>query len=154
MTEQNNPDPEDRRSLIEYIFEGYGSPAYFTCKKSILSLFANGRTTGLVLESGQSITQAVAISDGFVLNKALQSINFGGEDITKNLLNHLEKSKKIIPYFDLDIKLTNEGEVRKKNATEKILGNVDETVRLYHKLNIVKDIKEAIVKITTPSDDQ
>jgi len=52
--------------LIELAFESFETPAFFTCKKSVLSLFANGKTTGMVVESGADMTQVVPISDGFV----------------------------------------------------------------------------------------
>jgi len=56
---------------------------------SVLSLFASGRTSGIVVESGQGITTAVPIFEGYALPHAIKSINLAGEDVTYNLLDSL-----------------------------------------------------------------
>lgn len=154
MTEVNNPRQEDREKLIEYVFESYGSPAYFACKKSILSLFANGKSTGLVFESGHSLTQAVAISDGFILNKATQTMPRAGETLTKAILEEVEKKQQIHPLFDTKIEVKEENEIRRKIVNYELLADVDPSVRSFHKLAIAREIKEALVRITTPSDEK
>lgn len=50
--------------------------------QSALSIYSTGKTTGLVLDSGEGVTHAVPISNGNVLTNSIEKINFGGKDLT------------------------------------------------------------------------
>ena len=52
------------------MFEKYQVPAFYIVKNAVLSAFANGRSTGLVVDSGQSMTSAVPVLDGYVLTQS------------------------------------------------------------------------------------
>ena len=43
---------EKREKLTEIMFEKYKIPAIFLCKSAVLSAFASGRSTALVLDGG------------------------------------------------------------------------------------------------------
>lgn len=59
---------KDRREqLTEIMFEKYNVPAFFLVKNAVLSAFANGRSTGLVVDSGATHTSAIPVHDGYVL---------------------------------------------------------------------------------------
>lgn len=62
---------EKRETLTELMFEKYNIPAFFLCKNAVLSAFANGRSTGLILDSGATHTSAIPVHDGFVLQKGI-----------------------------------------------------------------------------------
>ncbi len=53
------------------MFEKYNVPAFFLCKSAVLSAFANGRSTGLVLDSGATHTVAVPVYDGYVVGQGI-----------------------------------------------------------------------------------
>ena len=56
---------KDRRELLcELMFEKYNVPAFFLVKNAVLSAFANGRSTALVVDSGSTHTSAVPVHDG------------------------------------------------------------------------------------------
>jgi actin-related protein len=46
------------------MFEAFGVPAFYLAIQAVLSLYSSGRTTGLVLEAGDGVTQAVPVYDG------------------------------------------------------------------------------------------
>jgi actin len=60
-------------------------PGFCLFTQAVLSLVDSGRTTGLVLDSGDGVTQAVPISGGQILSHAIGSIELGGKDITEYL---------------------------------------------------------------------
>ena len=72
-------------------FESLAVPAFFTCKAGVLSCFASGRSTSLILECGANSTYAVPVHDGYVLSKSVLKYDVGGETITEKVLQHIEK---------------------------------------------------------------
>lgn len=54
------------------MFEKYNIPAFFLVKNAVLAAFANGRSTGVVVDSGASQTSAVPVHDGYVLTQGMQ----------------------------------------------------------------------------------
>ena len=55
------------------MFEKYNVPAFFLVKNAVLAAFANGRSTGLVLDSGASHTSAIPVHEGYVLQQVMTS---------------------------------------------------------------------------------
>jgi len=71
------------------MFESLNVQNLSIMNSAVLSLFATGRTTGIVIESGAGITTAVPIFEGYALNHAIQRINLAGHDVTNHLLESL-----------------------------------------------------------------
>lgn len=85
----------NRERIAEIMFEKYKVPALYFASKPVLSLYASGKSTGLVLQMGHSVTQAVPIYEGFPLSHAIVRMNFGGADLTEYLkLQLLERLKR------------------------------------------------------------
>uniref|UniRef100_A0AAX7SRE7 Actin-like 6A n=1 Tax=Astatotilapia calliptera TaxID=8154 RepID=A0AAX7SRE7_ASTCA len=57
----------------------YNIPAFFLCKSAVLSAFANGRSTGLVLDSGATHTTAIPVHDGYVLQQGIVKSPLAGD---------------------------------------------------------------------------
>uniref|UniRef100_A0A7N9AZR2 Actin-like 6A n=1 Tax=Mastacembelus armatus TaxID=205130 RepID=A0A7N9AZR2_9TELE len=70
-----------REKLTELMFEHYNIPAFFLCKSAVLSYpsFANGRSTGLVLDSGATHTTAIPVHDGYVLQQGIVKSPLAGD---------------------------------------------------------------------------
>ena len=50
--------------MTEIMFEIFEVPAFYLSIQAALSLYSSGRTTGLVLESGDGVTDTVPIYEG------------------------------------------------------------------------------------------
>lgn len=79
-----------REKLTELMFEKYNVPAYFLVKNAVLAAFANGRATGIVVDSGATHTSAVPVQDGFVLTQAIVKSPLGGDYISMQCRQFLQ----------------------------------------------------------------
>eukprot|EP01105_Mastigella_eilhardi_P024231 TRINITY_DN6288_c2_g1_i3.p1 TRINITY_DN6288_c2_g1~~TRINITY_DN6288_c2_g1_i3.p1 ORF type:complete len:287 (+),score=70.19 TRINITY_DN6288_c2_g1_i3:343-1203(+) len=81
-----------REKAAELFFETFNVPAFFVALQSILSMYASGRTTGIVLDSGDGVTHAVPIVEGFAIPHAVLRSDLAGRDVTDHLMWLLRKS--------------------------------------------------------------
>lgn len=51
----------------------------------VCSLYASGRTTGIVLESGEGVTSIMPVYDSFPLERSVNRLNWGGADVTDHM---------------------------------------------------------------------
>jgi actin len=51
----------------------------------VCALYASGRTTGVVLDSGDDVTHTVPVFEGFAIENAIKRVNLGGSDLTHYL---------------------------------------------------------------------
>jgi len=80
----------NRERLCELLFETFNMPAVFLQQQCILSLSASGRTTGIVLDSGEGVTHTVPIYEGYALPHAIIRLEVAGLDICASLQHQLE----------------------------------------------------------------
>lgn len=75
--------------MAEIIFETFNVPAVYVATTAVLSLHASGRTTGIVVGSGDGVTHAVPIYKGPALPHATMRLELAGRDLTGNLVKIL-----------------------------------------------------------------
>lgn len=86
LTEAPMNPKRNREKIIEMMFEKFKVPSTYISIQAILSLYASGRTTGLVLDSGDGVTHAVPVFEGYCVPKAIVRLDLAG----RNLTNHLK----------------------------------------------------------------
>lgn len=84
---------QKKEKTIQIMFETFSIPSFYPAVQSTLSLYSSGRTEGIVLDSGDSVTHVVPIYEGFALNYSIKKFDFAGRDITENLMKALSKGR-------------------------------------------------------------
>lgn len=85
--------PKANRELAAQIFfETFNVPAMYISIQAILSLYSSGRTTGVVLDSGDGVTHAVPVYEGFAMPNAIQRIDVAGRDVSDHLQSLLRRA--------------------------------------------------------------
>lgn len=82
----------NREKAAQILFETFNAPALNVYIQAVLAIFAAGRGSGLVIDSGDGVTHAVPVSQGFVIQNAIQRIDVAGCDVTDHLQLLLRKA--------------------------------------------------------------
>lgn len=75
----------NRQRCAEVFFESFSVPAMFVAPQAVLSLYASGRTTGVVLDCGDGVTHCVPVYEGFAIRHAITRSDVAGRDVTEQL---------------------------------------------------------------------
>lgn len=79
----------NREKMIEIFFEKFKVPAFYVFTQAVLALYASGRTTGLVVDSGDGVTHVVVVYDGYSIKHATSRMDVAGRNLTEYLQKHL-----------------------------------------------------------------
>ncbi|KAI9788394.1 MAG: Actin-like protein [Peltula sp. TS41687] len=82
----------NRDTAAQILFETFNVPALYTSIQAVLSLYASGRTTGVVLDSGDGVSHAVPVYEGFSIPSSIRRIDVAGRDVTEHLQLLLRKA--------------------------------------------------------------
>ncbi|KAJ4713353.1 Actin-related protein [Melia azedarach] len=152
LAEPSSNTQQQRERTAELMFEKYKVPALFLAKNAVLTSFALGRATSLVVDCGGGSTTVAPVHDGYVLQKAVMTSPIGGEFLTNCLMKSLEsKGVTIKPRYSFKRKEIRPSEFQ---IVDIDFPNTTESYKLYSQRVIASDIKDCVCRAPdTPYDE-
>lgn len=94
----------NREMMTKIMFEKYNVPAFYVMMQGLLSCYASGRGSALMVEIGDGVTHVVPIYEGYCLLNAVRRVDFAGRDLTSGLQTLLhENGHDFISGADMEI---------------------------------------------------
>ncbi|XP_003386197.1 PREDICTED: actin-like protein 6A [Amphimedon queenslandica] len=151
MTEPTWNTKSDREKLTELMFETYKVPAFFLSKTAVLSAFANGRSTALVIDSGANQTSAVPVHDGYALSSATTRTPLAGDFITAQCRGFLDEQKiEVVPHY----LVASKEPVKERAPANYVKKKVPEVTTSFHEYmvkKVISDFQASICQVSTSS---
>jgi actin-related protein 2 len=86
LTEPPMNPKQNRERLVQVMFEKYGFQSVYVAIQAVLTLYAQGLLTGVVVDSGDGVTHTVPVFDGFSLPHLTRRLDVAGRAVTRYLI--------------------------------------------------------------------
>ena len=75
--------------MTEIMFETFQVQGLYIAIQAVLSLYSQGRTTGIVCDSGDGVSHTVPVFEGFQIPHVIRKNTIAGRVITKHMTDLL-----------------------------------------------------------------
>lgn len=80
---------KNRREMVKMMFDKYGFQAVSVQTQAVLTLYAQGLVTGVVVDSGDGVTHIIPVYQSYGLNNCIQRLDIAGRRVTQQLVELL-----------------------------------------------------------------
>lgn len=96
LTEPALNPKKNRERLTQTMFDTFYVPALYISTQAVLSLYASGRTTGIVCDIGDGVTHVVPVYEGYCMPHAVDRMNLAGRDLTTYLMKLMKERGSVL----------------------------------------------------------
>ncbi|KDN46466.1 Actin/actin-like protein [Tilletiaria anomala UBC 951] len=89
LTEPPMNPKRNREEMCQIMFEEYGFEGVYVAIQAVLTLYAQGLQTGVVVDSGDGVTHVVPVYEGFAMPHLTRRLDVAGRDVTRYLIKLL-----------------------------------------------------------------
>lgn len=89
LTEPPMNPTKNREKMIQVMFEKYGFAGAYVAIQAVLTLYAQGLLSGVVVDSGDGVTHICPVYEGFAISHLTRRLDIAGRDITRYLIKLL-----------------------------------------------------------------
>lgn len=82
VTEAPRNPKANREAMLTALFDTFEAQNVYVAIQAVMSLYANGRSTGLVVDSGDGVTHTVPVFEGFSIPHAVEKMDIAGRALT------------------------------------------------------------------------
>jgi len=93
LTDSPTNSKQNREQLLQVMFDTFKVQNFYVAAQAVLSLYATGRTTGIVCDCGEAVSHTVPIFEGYPMPHAIQKVTLAGNQLTDYLIQILFDSK-------------------------------------------------------------
>ncbi|KAK1439411.1 hypothetical protein QVD17_05229 [Tagetes erecta] len=94
LTEASLNPKGNAEKMAQIMFETFNVPAMYVANTAVLSLYASGCTTGIVLESGDGVSHVVPIYEGYGLRQSILRLDIAGAEVTDFLMKMITEKER------------------------------------------------------------
>ena len=91
FTEGVDHERRDRERLVQLLLETFNVPHLYVSTPAPLALYATGRTTGLVVDSGFNWSTTAAVVDGYAAPESILRTELAGKHVTDWILREVNR---------------------------------------------------------------
>ncbi|KAH3680589.1 hypothetical protein WICPIJ_008209 [Wickerhamomyces pijperi] len=82
---------KNREKMVDVMFEKYQFGGVYVAIQAVLALYAQGLSSGVVVDSGDGVTHIIPVYESVVLNHLTKRLDVAGRDVTRHLIDLLSR---------------------------------------------------------------
>ncbi|KAI9788556.1 MAG: NuA4 histone acetyltransferase subunit [Peltula sp. TS41687] len=150
MSEMGWNPSKAREKSIEIAMEDWGCPAFWLARNGVLSAFAGGKASALVIDVGASNLSVTPVHDGLILRKGIMRSNLAGDFVSQQVRLLLSTSQPPVPltaHYLVASKTPVDAGVPANATYRKFAFEPHESFRRLQEERVITEFKESVVQI-------